>query len=737
MTSATETDSSVARAHQQSPIDPLRLQSRRLRLTAVAFSTALVTYALCWLLVTQLQWLSLIWPARLFAIAVACLGVAVASLVLLAAWRRRRELAAAIGVLLTLSFIFHLTGIDHEVGERAYRDEGTYYQHATSINEGDFVRGSFVYPHLLYYTYAIALWTCDLYPDAWNALATRWSGTTEALAHQWLALRLVVGLLAALTVVPVALIALALSGPGRRGVVAASLAGLFYVFSPLFNEGTHLFISDFPSACLATWCLWFVARSFDTPSWTSAALAGSFSGAAAATKYPAGTVAMAIVLAWLIQRFSERRIRARDVGKLAVSTLTSLATFLLCSPSFFIDPQHALFGPRGMLFGFRQYAGGGWLGVQPDSHFAYYVSQLGQSFGWIAIVLTILGLVCVPRTRRAATLALATFPAAYLGLIISMTMVVKRNLATAVPILAALAGVGIVALICRSVGPTRRPWAAGVLAAAALAQPTITTIQQTRALAGPSTRERAEQWLIEHLPPGTSVLQESYTPRLPGHLFATRQTRFAGRVPIDEVESGDYDVLLLASSAYRRFLEPDALLREHQRAFARRYEHILSYPKIHEVKASKLTLGPDLEIYRIPHETPSSTGAEPIALDSLFLPDGSMRTGPTISFNRPGQWILARRSLSSGPVTLRLRGRLTSDPTPDAHYLRVLTLDGFSLERVALARESPASQTSDTSEASAQFEATTSGTHFLYLHLANGSVLESLELEAISLEAGS
>ena len=521
----------------------------------------------------------------------------------------------AIALLVTMGLAVRFAGIDHEVGERAYLDEGTYVHHAREINAGHPWRWSFVYGHVSYYTGAFGLWLSELYPGLFARVATAWSGTDEALAHQWLVLRLLVALLSALTVLPVfgmarriwAASAQATADPDdHRALTAGLVAGLLYVVSPLFNEGSHLIISDYPSACLATFSLYFVLRigeRLHEPAipWRDLCAAGAFAGLAAATKYPAGTVAAAIVFVWLAGLFVRKRVRALDLATLGIAGGAAIFTFVGSMPTFLRDPVHAVTAPRGMLFGLNQYAKGGWIGVMPSSQARYYLELSAEAVGWAALM----AIVAAPfllggRARRLWWIA-AFYPAAYVGLLLTMNMVVKRNLAPAVPMLAVLAGVGAVAIATWSTkhfGGTKRAVAA--VALLVLAQPTWATAQQVVGFSRDSTREQARRWMIAELPKGTRVFRESYTPRLPPDHFFLRRARFAARVPVPEIERDGYQYVLLARNAFQRFLDERNHREPHHAVMQQRYLDMFErYPEVRRFEPTRWRRGPTLVLLEV------------------------------------------------------------------------------------------------------------------------------------------
>lgn len=488
--------------------------------------------------------------------------------------------------LLVLALAVRFAGLGHEVEGRYYRDEGTYYHHATKILAGEVFRPTFVYPHFLYYADALVLLLAGWMPGAARAFGALY-GVSDPLAVSWLLLRAVVALAGALTVWPVYRIGERLLSPG-----AGALGALFVIFSPLYNSGSHLNTCDVPAAFFATLSLAFVARLVaEEERWGDYLAAGAAAGLAAASKYPAGVVAVAIFAVWIYRRGKP--------GKLLGAAGAAIAAFLALMPSLWVFPQIAFSGGRGILFGVRQYGKGGWLGVVPESRAGFYLDSLTASFGIAAVLIGVAGLVFLARSDRAARrrmLALLPFPLFYLGLLIAMHMVVKRNLYPVLPALAAFLGAG-----C-AVWWSRWRLAGGVLAVLALAQPAAETVRQDLALSRPSTREVAAAWIREHLPPGTALLKEEYTPNFPDGEFRVLHRRFVTRLPLAQIRASQ-EYVLLADTSYGRFLSPGALARTHHRELADRYRRILSsWELVEEWQPGLFRLGPTLRLYKVPRD---------------------------------------------------------------------------------------------------------------------------------------
>ncbi len=563
---------------------------------------ALGCTALCLWALTILLWL--LHVAGHDVPALAC-GVVILTLLASAAWvtvrfvrawswrsGRERALIFLLPALLVLSLAVRFTGLSHEVDGRYYLDEGTYYHHASEIDKGNPLRLSFVYPHLMYYLDAIALWLTGLFPG----VAARWAGAlgvTDPLSIQWLALRSVVGVLSVLTVIPVFWIAERLGGRW-----AAAVASILLIFSPLYNDGSHLNICDVPSAFFATLCLLWVARLVDEESTRDYVLAGVCAGLAAGSKYPAGVVAVAIIAVWL-----RWRIARRDWSfGLLWAGLAAMATFVAVMPSMVVFPQAAFEGDRGVFFGVHQYGRHGWLGVMPDSNPRFYGGHLAESFGWIAMALGLSGFFVTRRAELVRRLWLLPYPLVFLVLISSMNMVVKRNLYPVIPILAVFLGVGITEWGRRLVALPRPAFAVRVAVAAGLAlaclwAPADATIRQAASLASPSTREEALVWIRTNVPRGSSILKESYTPDFAQGEYEITHLRFAGRLAPEDMREFQY--VLLASAAYERFLDIESLRRPHQQEIARNYAEIFrTFELVKQWEPEETQLGPELRLYK-------------------------------------------------------------------------------------------------------------------------------------------
>lgn len=520
-------------------------------------------------------------------------------------WRRDepgvRARLVALGVLVVVALAVHVIGIEHEVAEQYYADEGTYRHHADLINSGQFLQGGFHYPHLLYYIDAFVIWLASLDAERLLAVSERLFGVADWGTFCRLLARLVAAAMAALTVVPVFRLAHQLAG-----LFAGVVAGALITFSTVYNQGAHVNTADVPSAFFAALSFAAAGRLLRAESRRDYVLAGIYAGLAAGAKYPAGLVALAIVAVYLRWRLAPPHGRRRFSWSLLWAGIPSLLVFLLTTPGLALYPGESVFGSQGALFGLRQYSQGSWIGVVVPSNAAYYFALIARSFAWPAVLLGTAGLFLLRRQPRSEVLWLLPFPALYLALVTSMNIVVERNVYPALPEIAVFLGVGVGALRMRlDAGPGRdRPIRgmrlAAALAAVCLILPLVQVAAQDVAYARESTRQQASRWMHDNLIYGARILGENYTPNLSRRAFLVDRTRWIGSYSAEELAEKDYDFVVLASDAYSRFLRPEYHLEEGHAAIERHYREIFErLALVHELTPSRTRMGPRILIYKV------------------------------------------------------------------------------------------------------------------------------------------
>lgn len=545
-------------------------------------------------------------------------------------------LPGLMGLALATAFV----GLDHEIADRTWLDEGTYTHHASEINRGEWIRDSFVYPHLLYYAGAFAIWLASLAAEPLLAVAATWLGIDDWATLCRLIVRIVVAASGALTVIPVTRLARHLT-PGYAA--GAGFAGAALALCPLWMEGAHLGICDVPAAALAACCLASCARWLDQSTTSVWILAGLSSGLAAAAKYPAGLVASAVVV--MCCREAVVAGPRRAIRSLLTAGTASLGAFLATNPSLLVIPEMALAGDRGIWFGAVQYAGGGWLGVVPDSRAAYYLGLVATTLGVPLLVLGAAGLAALERRLISRLLWLSAFPISYALLLGQMNVAVERNVYPLLPPLAAFLGVGLGAWWQR--WRVSRRLVAVTLVAASFALPLWASTCQTIAYTRPTTRELARSWIERELAWGLLVARDDYAPTLaPEHFETVRlRSRFVGSLPPEALRARGIDLLMLADNSWRRFVH-SADLSPDDAAIGVNYGRFFTeLERVESFSPGLRRRGPTIDLMLVPRDLQPAGLLGP---DGFFVPDGNMRSSTGIQFVAPGQWAAATITLPPG-----------------------------------------------------------------------------------------
>ncbi|MFP3939183.1 MAG: ArnT family glycosyltransferase [Thermoanaerobaculia bacterium] len=620
--------------------------------------------------------------------------------------------------LLAVVAVTYFTGLAHELTTRYFGDEGIYLAQAQRINqEGELLRPWFIYPHLLFYLDAFALWLASTLQPLTGWLAALLYGVDHPAALDPLVTRGVTALLGAATVVPVFVAARRLAGP-----VAAGLAGGLVALGSLFIEVAHLNISDVVGGFFAAMTFMQCALLLEGESRRGYVLAGLWAGLAAGGKYPAGVAAVAVFGVWLGWRIRERNLRPGLLWAAAVS----IAAFLATTPSFLAYPGAATQGQGAdLLFGVRQYARAGWFGVERASNAGYYLGLLRHSFGLPALLLGLTGVAGLDARTRRGLLWLAPFPVCYLGLIVAMDMAVPRNLLPVVPALAVAVGAGAAGWIPLArrlrIPVPSRPAAAAGLAVLCLALPAWRATVTVTKLARPTTRELAAAWIPENLPPGSALVQEIYTPHVfPEHLYPSARPRYVIRFPPEQLRDPRFDFVFLASEAYGRFFRTDELDPGYVEPGVERYREIFeTFEPVAEWRPGLFRGGPTLRLYeldpeRLPWTTELARGA-----DELRTAHPTMRPageGPVV-FSATGQWALAKGYLEPGTYRVRVDARAPRT----AGGVRVVTRTGAEVALEVFF-----------DRLEARVSLPERDKYFVYVRLPEGSELRSVRMERIT-----
>ncbi|MCK9248198.1 MAG: glycosyltransferase family 39 protein [Solirubrobacteraceae bacterium] len=322
----------------------------------------------------------------------------------------------------------------------------------------------------------------------------------------------------------------------RVGLVAAAI--LATAFLPVHYG--HLALNDGPSLAFTALGLFAIAGIVRFGRRRDYVLAGAALGAAMGFKYnaafvglPLGTAALLHATGW---RWGDLRSTddgaARDRGAdlraglrlplwrpallgLVLAGAATVAAFFVCNPYAFLRPAFFL----DQVEHLSNYTKGGLLlGETQSSGYRYYAWSLGWGFGLLPLALAFVGGLRMLAAARWQALILLPAPLIFLLYVGSQGRYFARYAMPVYPLLALIAAAGAVWLAtwlldrARARGGVRV--ALGVVAAAiVLAQGVVNVVHNNGVLTEEDTRSSARAWMVDNVPPGTTLVVEPMMPK--------------------------------------------------------------------------------------------------------------------------------------------------------------------------------------------------------------------------------
>jgi len=256
-------------------------------------------------------------------------------------------------------------------------------------------------------------------------------------------------------------------------------------------------------------------------------LAGFFCGLAAATHYTAGAIAIGIVVAHVEGRYRESKsffCFLQEPG-IYLAALIAISTFLCTDPYFILDWKQTAHDYDFLRNNFRT-----WQQGQTPAGFGWgwlFWLAMPAAFGIeIEIFLLAAALWAIFRPRPGTFALLAFVAVCFLTVTGGHPQLEFRYLVNPLLALALLGGLfaaDVSSLICSQLG-SRAGLALSLLAGAFLIVPSLTRdLQLNCLLRQEDTRTIARKWMVEHIPPGTTVAligRDAWgKPKVPGRYF--------------------------------------------------------------------------------------------------------------------------------------------------------------------------------------------------------------------------
>ncbi len=402
---------------------------------------------------------------------------------------RTASVRALLGAILVLAAALRLWGIEYGLPHPLTRpDEERITDKALRmLSDHTLGPGEFVYPSAQKYLGAAAL-------EAHFALL-RFSGRCPRMEDfiEWVTVvhprlyyrtcRLVSVLTGVGTVALVFALGRRLSGQARVGLMAALLVAVAYVHV----RDSHFATVDVTMTFFTTLSVLLALEALRRGRTALFAAAGLAAGLAAATKYNAAVVCVAIpVAAWGRARAHPDERRAAAAWLLA-GAACALAGFLIGVP-FAIRERARMLGTLAAT------AAALHRGEGPSGFTVHLVDSLPGGLGWPLYLAGLCGLARAAWRRRAEDAVWLSFALAWYLVIGPVRWVVPRYVLPLVPLFAVAAAHMVSDLAARS-----RPLAA--LAMVVLAAPTLwRSIQYDRVAGRADTRVLAADWIAENVP---------------------------------------------------------------------------------------------------------------------------------------------------------------------------------------------------------------------------------------------
>ena len=441
--------------------------------------------------------------------------------------------AAGLASLLALALALRLWSIDHGLPFAYNQDEELHFVPvAVDFFLGSYNPGYFENPPALSYLFhaVFRVWFTEGFP--WGAGGFRRAYLADP-SDALLVARVVVAVLGTLATGLVAW-AGARFFDRRVGLVA----GLVFAcaFLPVFYSKQAL--NDVVTLVPLTVGLVACLGAYERGRGRDWLLAGAALGAACATKYTAGAMAVTVCVAAALRVLERRDGVVRSAAWLVGAGAAFTLAFLLLNPFAVVD--FAEF--KSQLGGQSVQAGANAkLGQDAVPGWFHYLRTLTWGLGWAPALAALAGAGLALRRHPGRALLLVVFPVIFALFLSVQARWFGRWLLPAYPALCVLAGYAAVRLA--DALPLRGRPRGLVLAALALVlagQGLASPVRVDRVLGRTDTRAQARAWLVAGVPAGTRVVVEPFVPagylRLGGQDGPQRYDRWLVRRPFQAYE---------------------------------------------------------------------------------------------------------------------------------------------------------------------------------------------------------
>lgn len=297
---------------------------------------------------------------------------------------------------------------------------------------------------------------------------------------------------------------------------AGDLAFLLLGLNPVHILHAHYATVDSAFTFYTFLGLYLIWKSWEHPSFGRLISAAAVIGLTAGTKYTGCFLIVPLLgVVFFARNETGSPARMSRILKIFPVVMAAAAVFFFTNPYLLLDLQ--LFREQISLNialdgAFR-------MGVPTLVAYLIYLKLFLTRFGALLLPLTIIGALTIKRRDRKEAILLFSYPVIYFLVVGGMTeQSTPRHMLPLLPLAALLSGITLdrVLLNLSGSGKHRLP-AAALLFFVVFSQPVYNAVANEIMLAGPDTREISGNWIMENIPPGSSIIVDrngEYSPFL-------------------------------------------------------------------------------------------------------------------------------------------------------------------------------------------------------------------------------
>ncbi len=420
-----------------------------------------------------------------------------------------------LAIVILIAIGIRVWGINYDLPYIYHPDEPLYVNISQQIfKTGDLNPHFFNYPSLFFYINSVAYipyYLIGKFAGIFSSRADVLSpvslimGVTKAQLPSAILLgRLITTIFGIGTVIITYLVGKRIANKEYVGILAALLVAVEPTVVSLSRFITpDIFVTFFAMAAFLAILL--VYKSGNTQSYI---MAGILIGLTASCKYNGVLIILPLFVAHFLRQ-----------GKLVLKGWGIYLALIACCLAFIVTTPYALLDFSKFISDLR-YEGlhylSGHAGMEGNT-FLWYVNLLWQD-GGIVYILAILGIIYGFFTKRKEIILLSTFPIAYFIFISRFIVRNDRTILPLIPFLLLLAAlfVGILweKAIQQKDGPIKLFFLTSLLCVSvvAISFPSNIAVKHTMQLTAVDNREISRLWIASHLPKGSKIAIEAYSP---------------------------------------------------------------------------------------------------------------------------------------------------------------------------------------------------------------------------------